>query len=382
MKTTGQGHIRLRLVAAFLSIGLVVTTAMSAIAQTTLPQVQDAYHSAQRQITTMDQKLRLLGLKEETTIHRWTLLAQQVVILGRQQEHMHVTLSRLQQQGNRDKEKLQRARKKVQMQKQLLRRLLVIWYEEGAQPYVYILLSSKSLSDLYNRYVALSLVTKQQQNVVNEAKHEFDYYHALSVKVSQDTKQTASLWQAVVNKQAFARLETRKEHHLVVQLADLKQQTTAKRALDRQTVQRLASKIAALQQLIKEQRQRAKAQESAARATLGSDSVLPSASLQQDLVIAAKDADVPSSWVPWLEVLAMAESGGNSNAISPFVVQGEQASGLMQMLPSTFFQYTETGHTDIWNPTDNAIAAIRYIEAIYGVPWHIPGIGTSSYQGY
>ncbi len=371
----------MRLVVATLSISFIVTD-MGAMAQTTLSQVQNAYHSAQRQIVMMDQTLRLLGLKEEKANHSWTALTSQVAALGREQEHMYVTLSRIQHQGNRDKQKLQRAHRKVQMQRQLLRKLLVIWYEEGAQPYLYTLLSSKSLSDLYNRYIALSFVTKQQQHVVNEAKKEFVYYHALSIKVSKEAKQTAALWQALVNKQALARSQTKKEHSVVRQLANLKQQATVKQTLDRQMLQRLASKIAALQQRLAEERQRAKAQENTVGNPPSNVVVLSSASLQQDLVAATKDTGVPSSWIPWLSVLAMAESGGNPNAKSPFVVQGEQASGLMQMLPGTFSHYAETGHTNIWDPTDNAIAAIRYIEANYGVPWRIPGIGTSSYQGY
>ncbi len=387
MKIILQGHIYRSLVAVIVSISFIAMTAIGAMAQTTLSQVQDAYHRAQGQIVVMDQKLRLLGLKEETANHSWTVLKMQVAVLSSEQKHMYATLVRIQYQGNRDKKKLQRVRGKVQMQRQLLRKLLVIWYEEGAQPFLDTLLSSKSLSDLYNRYVALSLVTKQQQHIENEAKQEFVYYHALTIKVNQEAKQVALLWQALANKKALARSQTTKEHSIVLQLANLKQQSVAKRTLDRQMVQRLASKIAALQQRIEEQRireeqQRAKAQQNAASGTPTIVGTLPSVSLQQDLGTAAKDAGVPSSWVSWLSVLAMAESGGNPNAKSPFVVQGEQASGLMQMLPSTFSQYAESGHTDIWNPTDNAIAAIRYIEANYGAPWHIPGIGTSSYQGY
>lgn len=53
------------------------------------------------------------------------------------------------------------------------------------------------------------------------------------------------------------------------------------------------------------------------------------------------------------------------------------------MLPETFARYALAGHDNIWNPVDNAIAAIRYIQAAYGSPWNIPGIQQeSTYRGY
>jgi SLT domain-containing protein len=49
--------------------------------------------------------------------------------------------------------------------------------------------------------------------------------------------------------------------------------------------------------------------------------------------------------------------------------RGEHATGLMQTLPSTFREYALPGHTNIYNPVDNMIAAIRYILARYGNPY-------------
>jgi hypothetical protein len=93
-------------------------------------------------------------------------------------------------------------------------------------------------------------------------------------------------------------------------------------------------------------------------------------------------AGVDSSWMPWLMYLMQRESGGNPVAYNPTPVNGEHATGLFQMLPSTFKQYAAPGHTDIWNPLDNTIAAIRYIKARYGHPSRIPGLTSRNYRGY
>jgi SLT domain-containing protein len=88
---------------------------------------------------------------------------------------------------------------------------------------------------------------------------------------------------------------------------------------------------------------------------------------------------VPQSWVGPLIQIAKHESSGNPNAVNSIGlnpttgaivrgVGGEHATGLMQTLPSTFKQYALPGHTNIYNPLDNMIAAIRYIKARYGDP--------------
>lgn len=91
---------------------------------------------------------------------------------------------------------------------------------------------------------------------------------------------------------------------------------------------------------------------------------------------------VDSSWIPWLMYLMQRESGGNPVAYNTTPVNGEHATGLFQMLPSTFAQYAAPGYTDIWNPLDNTIAAIRYIKARYGHPSRIPGLTSKNYRGY
>jgi SLT domain-containing protein len=58
----------------------------------------------------------------------------------------------------------------------------------------------------------------------------------------------------------------------------------------------------------------------------------------------------------------------------------------MQMLPATFQANAAPGHGDIYNPVDNLMAAIRYIQRRYGDPWNTPGLrsmaGGGRYRGY
>jgi TP901 family phage tail tape measure protein len=90
----------------------------------------------------------------------------------------------------------------------------------------------------------------------------------------------------------------------------------------------------------------------------------------------------PLSWLDPLEILVGKESGGNPTAIDPISVDGEHATGLMQMLSSTFAAYELPGFGNIFNPLDNAIASIRYISAEYGSPMNIPGLSGGNYVGY
>lgn len=65
----------------------------------------------------------------------------------------------------------------------------------------------------------------------------------------------------------------------------------------------------------------------------------------------------------------MQESGGNPNAVNLWdsnAQAGHPSKGLLQTIDSTFSTYALPGHTDIWNPYDNALAAVRYMLARYG----------------
>lgn len=79
-------------------------------------------------------------------------------------------------------------------------------------------------------------------------------------------------------------------------------------------------------------------------------------------------AGVGQWWLPGLRTIAMRESGGNPKAINLWdsnARKGVPSKGLMQTIDPTFRAYHLAGHDDIWNPVDNAVAAIRYILARY-----------------
>lgn len=100
--------------------------------------------------------------------------------------------------------------------------------------------------------------------------------------------------------------------------------------------------------------------------------------------VVAKALDItgkPVTWAPGLESIAMHESGGNSSAVNPIKVLGQHATGLMQMLPSTFAANMAKGHTRITDGLDNMIAAIHYIDKRYGNPYNTPGIKSLSAGG-
>ncbi|SFU95224.1 transglycosylase SLT domain-containing protein [Alicyclobacillus macrosporangiidus] len=100
--------------------------------------------------------------------------------------------------------------------------------------------------------------------------------------------------------------------------------------------------------------------------------------------------DLPMSWEPYILDIVAHESGGDPYAYNPQGIDpmtggpgNEHAEGIMQTLPSTFQEFAVPGHEDIWNPVDNLMAALRYIEVRYKVPWAINGIGNSlPYRGY
>lgn len=77
----------------------------------------------------------------------------------------------------------------------------------------------------------------------------------------------------------------------------------------------------------------------------------------------------------------MQESGGNPHAINltdSNAKAGHPSKGILQTIPETFAAYMLPGHGDIWNPVDNAIAAIRYMFKEYG---HIVGPSSTGYAG-
>lgn len=91
----------------------------------------------------------------------------------------------------------------------------------------------------------------------------------------------------------------------------------------------------------------------------------------------------PQEWTSGMARLAMAESGGNPRAVNSVAVNGEHASGLMQMLPSTFRAHMVAGHGQIFDPVDNPASASNYIAGRYGSVYNTPLFtGKGPYQGY
>jgi hypothetical protein len=87
---------------------------------------------------------------------------------------------------------------------------------------------------------------------------------------------------------------------------------------------------------------------------------------------------VPMSWLGPLLHRAKLESNYNPRAINLWdsnARAGHPSEGWMQTIGPTFQHYMLPGHGNIWNPVDNAAAAIRYIQARYGSAFNLPKSG-------
>ena len=99
--------------------------------------------------------------------------------------------------------------------------------------------------------------------------------------------------------------------------------------------------------------------------------------LDQWLLEALKITGEDPGMLPYLRTIAMHESSGNPRAINDWdsnAKAGHPSKGLMQTIDSTFAAHALPGYGDIWNPVDNAIAAIRYAKSRYGSLRNVPGI--------
>lgn len=80
------------------------------------------------------------------------------------------------------------------------------------------------------------------------------------------------------------------------------------------------------------------------------------------------------------------ESGGDPHAINNWdsnAARGTPSKGLMQTIDPTFNAHALPGHTDIYNPVDNIIGAVRYAIERYGSVSNVPGVvGTKTGSGY
>ncbi|WP_052442422.1 hypothetical protein [Streptacidiphilus neutrinimicus] len=100
---------------------------------------------------------------------------------------------------------------------------------------------------------------------------------------------------------------------------------------------------------------------------------------QAQAVLAAHGDHVPPAAA--IQARAMTESSGNPLAVNNWdgnAAAGTPSEGLMQTIQPTFNAYALPGYTDIWNPVDNIIAAVRYANATYGAFENI-AYGTQGY---
>ncbi len=264
-----------------------------------------------------------------------------------------------------------------------LKAQLRFWYEQGSIPLIEIIFGAHSLSDLLYRISAMDLLLQRQRTIFLLDARIVREFHALTMRAQTAARQAHDAYANIVRIHVQIAADAAHKQGLMAQLTAVKIDAARQRVGQIQNMQRLASEISAV--ILAQKRAAAAAAAAAKKGTPPPvvSGVLDLSTVRADLTDAVHTAGVSSSWVPWLLLLVQYESGGNPTAVSPEAVAGQHASGLLQMLPDTFSRYARSGYTDIWNPVDNAIAAIEYIKAAYGAPWNIPGIGSqSTYRGY
>jgi peptidoglycan hydrolase CwlO-like protein len=337
-----------------------------------------------------DQLQQLVGRVQSVSSQLASVDAQ---LQSAQQEHVWAQerYAATTRQLERDRALTRRATRLVADTRARARAMLVVWYEQQSVSYLDMLLQAHSLSNLLFRLRAMVLIqTSQRAQLAADAK-TLEAFVRLTRKSLQE-EESARAW-SQKETTALERIATEEtsQRALMAAVSQQKAAVAVQRASQIEALQRLASQISAVLAAQRAAAARAAAQRAAAShkgvATTAQEAdvagVLSAAQLQADMDTATQDAGVPTTWVPWLLTIVRFESGGNPSIVSSVPVDGEYATGLMQMLPSTFEEYELSGFTDIYNPIDNAIAAIRYIKADYGVPWNIPGLnGDGSYEGY
>ncbi|MEY9846657.1 hypothetical protein ABH940_003744 [Streptacidiphilus sp. BW17] len=100
---------------------------------------------------------------------------------------------------------------------------------------------------------------------------------------------------------------------------------------------------------------------------------------QAQSILAAHGDHVPPAAA--IAARAMTESSGNPSAENNWdsnAAAGTPSIGLLQVIQPTFDTYSLPGYSNIWNPVDNIIAAVRYANARYGAFENI-AYGTNGY---
>ena len=78
-----------------------------------------------------------------------------------------------------------------------------------------------------------------------------------------------------------------------------------------------------------------------------------------------------------IAIIIQGESSGDPHAENDWDInakEGHPSQGLMQTIGPTFDAYAVPGHTNIWNPVDNIVAATRYALSRYGSLSNVPGV--------
>lgn len=354
--------------------------------ETTLMHLQKDYRKAKVRSTQLQEQMVSLTKAQQQVASRLAQTEQSLIraeLQQRSQEHIIALLHAQIQQDRRMTDKFAR---KAEVADTQLRGQLEFWYEQGSLPYIEVLLAAHSFSDFLYRVSAMDALLVQQKEVFTEDARILKKFEVLTAHEKLDEQRAQAVYASVKAGREKIAASFTVEKNLIAHVETLKSVAQINRGQQIEMMQRLASQIAAVEM----EQARMAAEEAAKKAKNYSavtappaGALLNSAAVQNDLTIAISDTDVPRSWLPWLLLLVQYESGGNPSAQCPVAVDGEHASGLMQMLPETFARYALAGHDNIWNPVDNAIAAIRYIQAAYGSPWNIPGIQQeSTYRGY
>lgn len=394
------------------------SVAFAASADGSLTALQQAYQAAKAKSVALSAQIVQMGDQQSTLSTQLYQSEEEMRSRLQVQAYAQALWNLRQQRALQDTALAQAAILREQQAIIHLRAQLRFWYEEGTVPYVSVILGAHSFSDLLFRVTAIAQLLARQGAIVEADKQLIAHADLLVTVARQEVQQASRASRMASAATADVAAEQAHLHSLFAKASASRMAAAKGRAAQLFAMQRLASQIAAIElaqaraaaaakaaalRAAEQARARAAAAvaaKAAAKAKALGKTVtqtvvatpppapvqsqgISAATLQTDLRQAISDTGEPASWIPWLSLLVQYESGGNPTAVSPIAVDGEYASGLLQMLPDTFNRYAMSGYDNIWNPVDNAIAAIRYISANYGNPWSIPGIGSeSTYRGY
>ncbi len=384
MDKTTIYQVSILLLCSLLALSIWIMSPISVQAQTlSLEHLQEDYRQAQVRSQQLNAQIATLDLAQQQVSDKLSATEQTLVYGQKRLAQQTQIVASLRARVRRDQVITEKFTHKVQFAEVQLRHFVQFWYEQGSLPYIDVLFGAHSFSDFLYRLSAMTMLMQQQKQLFVKDSGYVRAFHSLLIREQKDERQAQTIFVNIIAEQEKIAAASKKERQVIAHVEMLKSVTKTNRSQQIVRMQRLASQISA----VEVEQARIAAQQAAKKAKapqIASASViLNQSTITNDLEMAVADTGVSRSWVPWLLLLVRYESGGNPSAQSPVAVDGEHASGLLQMLPSTFASYALRSHNNIWSPVSNAIAAIRYIQANYGVPWNIPGIRNElTYRGY